>query len=235
MGVVNHDPGLAPVRGGADRRQLCQIAIHAEDPIGHHQGIAGGLVQAFFQTVHVIVQVAGKTGAAQQAGVQQGGMIQSILQHGIALPYQRGDNTEVGGVAAGHQQHPRPPGEFGQGLFQLVMRFAVPDHQMGRPTTHTPAAHTLDHRLGHGRMVGQPQIIIAAESQQRLAIDADVYILRRGQQRPLAVKMGGTALGQPSGKIKGHRNLCGEAGSLKQRRAAHSDKFQLLAFSFPLF
>src|SRR5690606_34662187 len=90
VGVVNHDPGLAPVRGGADLRQLRQIAIHAEDSIGNYQGIAGGLVQAFAQAVHIIVQVTGKTGAAQQAGVQQGGMIQSILQHAHAPPGRRG-------------------------------------------------------------------------------------------------------------------------------------------------
>ncbi len=58
MRVVDHQPGAAGLRDGGQGRQVGEIAVHAEDPVGDHQGIALGLVQARGEACRVVVQVA---------------------------------------------------------------------------------------------------------------------------------------------------------------------------------
>src|SRR3546814_19266064 len=41
MCIVDHHPGATLLRRGTNRRQFCEIAVHAEYAIGHHQSIAG--------------------------------------------------------------------------------------------------------------------------------------------------------------------------------------------------
>ncbi len=70
MGIVDHHPGVALPGFSTNRRQIGQVAVHAEYAIGHHQGVADGLVQTLAQAPGIVVQVARKARAAEQTGVQ---------------------------------------------------------------------------------------------------------------------------------------------------------------------
>src|SRR3546814_14627806 len=63
-------------------------------------------------------------------GVEQGGVIEAILQRRIALPDQRRHRSQIRHITGGKQQRPWSAGEFGKGFLELVMRHAVADHQM---------------------------------------------------------------------------------------------------------
>ncbi len=153
------------------------------------------------------MQIAGKTRAAEQAGIKQRSMIEAIFQHRIALPDQRGDRAEVGHVAIGEQQRAGPPGELGEGFFEGVMGRAVADHQMRSTTADAPALGAgLPGRDDFG-VIGQPHVIVVAERQQLLAVDNDFRALRALQQGPLTVKVLGTTGSETCVQIKGHAGL----------------------------
>ncbi|MCY1301121.1 hypothetical protein D9M70_507150 [compost metagenome] len=128
VGVVDHQPGALALGRGGQRRQVGEVAVHAEHPVGDHQGVALGLVQALGQAVGVVVQVARETRAGKQPGIQQRGVVEAVFEHRVALPDQRGDGGQVGHVAGGEQQRARPSGEVGERFFQFVVRTAVADH-----------------------------------------------------------------------------------------------------------
>mgnify|MGYP003707417635 CR=1 FL=1 len=68
------------------------------------------------------------------------------------------------------------------------------------------------------RVVGQPEVVVAAKTQQALAIHQHLDALRRLQQRTLTIQVRSTALGQTGGKIEGHQ----KAPSDKQHASSHS-------------
>ncbi|MNP00926.1 hypothetical protein D3C76_927250 [compost metagenome] len=204
MGVIDHHPGALCLRSGADGRQVGEIAIHAEHTVGHHQGIAFGLVQTRGEAGRIVVQIAREARAGKQPGIQQRGVVEAVFQYGVALADQRGDRADIGHVAGGEQQRTRAAGELGEGQLQLVVRTAMAIHQMRGATAHTPALGAGTHRGDHFGMVGQAQIIIGTEGQHRLAVDDHFRSLRAFQQRALAVEVLRLALGKAGGEIEGH-------------------------------
>ena len=187
MGVINHDPGPGTARRGAHSRQVSQIAIHAEHAVGNHQRIALSLAQPTAQAVCVVVQVARETRTGKQPCIKQRGVIKAVLQDGVALPHQRGHCSHIGHVAARQQQRARPASELGQRLFQLMVGAAVTGNQVRRAAASAPALYTLDKGVVDARVVGQPEVVVAAKTQQALAIHQHLDALRRLQQRTLTV------------------------------------------------
>ncbi len=218
MGVINHDPGPGTGRLGAHRRQVSQVAIHAEHAVGHDQRIALRLAQSAAQAGSIIVQVAREARASKQPCIKQRRMIEPVLKDSVALPHQRGHCSHIGHVAAGQQQRARPASELGQRLFQRMVSTAVTGNQVRRPTASAPALYTLDKGVVDARVVGQPEVVIAAKAQQPLAIHQYLDALRRLQQWALTVQMRSTALGEAGGKIEGHQ----KAPSDKQQASSHS-------------
>ena len=142
------------------------------------------------------MQIAVEARAAEQTGIQQRGVIETVFEHRIALPDQGGDRPQIGHVAIAEQQRTRAPGELGQGFFQGVMRAAVADDQMRCPAAHAPTRRTGLPGFDHLRVIGQAQVVVIAESQQRLTIDHHLRPLRALKQWPLTVKIVGTTRGQ---------------------------------------
>ncbi|BCQ65344.1 hypothetical protein PBOI14_70940 [Pseudomonas sp. Boi14] len=171
MGIIHHQPGATGLGCPSQGRQVGDIAVHAEHPIGDHQGIAGGLFQTLGQAVRIVVQIAVEARTGKQPRIEQRRVVETILQHRIALPHQRRHRPQVGHVAGGKQQRPRAASEFGQRLFQGVMGRAVADHQMGSTTAHAPAAGTGTPGFDHLRMVGQAQVVVVTKGQQWLTVD----------------------------------------------------------------
>ena len=57
-------------------------------------------------------------------------MVETVFEHRITLPHQRGDGAHIGHVTVAEQQRPRATGELGQGFFQCVMGGAVANDQV---------------------------------------------------------------------------------------------------------
>ncbi|MNN87179.1 hypothetical protein D3C81_2046930 [compost metagenome] len=71
MGIIDHQPGVAGMGCGGQGRQVGDIAIHAEHPIGDHQRVAHCLVQAAGQAGRVVMQITVETCATEQPGIEQ--------------------------------------------------------------------------------------------------------------------------------------------------------------------
>ncbi|MCY1537537.1 hypothetical protein D9M68_730340 [compost metagenome] len=204
VGVVHHHPGTFGLCGGADGRQVGEVAIHAEHAVGDHQGIALGLFQAAGEACRIVVQVARKARTGQQAGIQQGRMVEAVFQHRVALAQQRGHRTQVGHVAGREQQRARTAGELGQRQLQLMVRAAVADHQVRGAATGAPLLRTIAQRTDHLGMVGQAQVVVGTEGQHGPAVHQYLRPLRTLQQRALAVEVFRMAGGKAGSEIKRH-------------------------------
>ncbi|MNT36762.1 hypothetical protein D3C72_1728670 [compost metagenome] len=134
-------------------------------------------------------------------------MIEPVFEHRITLPHQRRDCAEVGHVAGGEQQRPRATGQVGQRFFQGMVRGTMADDQMRCPSAHTPLRSAGTPGFDHLRMIGQAQVVVVTERQQRLAIDHHLRPLRAFKQRALAVEVFGTTGGKACGEIERHAGL----------------------------
>ena len=65
-----------------------------------------------------------------QAAIQQRGVIQAILKHGIAFADQRLNRPQIGHKTGGEENRSVPSGKGSQLLFQSVMFGTVTVHQM---------------------------------------------------------------------------------------------------------
>jgi len=178
VGIVYHQPGTLGPGFTGQSGEVGQIAVHAEYAIGDHQRTAAGFFQTLGKATCIVMQVAVEARPAQQTGIQQGGMVEAVFQHRIALPDQRGDGTHVGHVSVTEQQRTRATGELGQGLLQCVVRGAVTDDQMRRTAAYAPARCSRLPGFNHLRVTGQAQVVVIAEGEQRLAIDHHLRPLR---------------------------------------------------------
>jgi len=108
-------------------------------------------------------------------------MIEPVLKDQVAAPRHRTDNPKVGHVASGEQQHRLTPGKTCQGLLQVVVSLMVTTDQVRGPAAGAHGLAGLAQCGSHGGMVGQTQIVIAAEIQAGLAIQFNPRPLGRRQ------------------------------------------------------
>ena len=94
MGVVHQQPGPRRLGDGRQFRQGRQVAVHAEDAIGGDEGYRvtlggevggactpGVTVQLATQRPQIPMGIAAQSGPCQQGPVDEGGMIELVLQH----------------------------------------------------------------------------------------------------------------------------------------------------------
>ena len=134
-------------------------------------------------------------------------MVEAVLQYRVALPHQRGDGAQIGHITGGEQQCARAAGKFSQCLFNLMVRSAVANHQVRGTTPHTPALGAGLPGGDHLGVVGQAQVVIAAEGQQPLAVDHHFRPLRAFQQRPLPIQVCCAPFGQAHSQIESQSSL----------------------------
>jgi hypothetical protein len=111
------------------------------------------------------MRIADQPGTTQQGRIQQRGMIKAILENTVTTPEQGCHHPQVGTVAAGKQQCPRPLHEISELLFQCMMGTAVTGNQVRRAAATTELIHSTVKRGNDIGMIGQSQIVIAAERQ----------------------------------------------------------------------
>src|SRR5690606_24398453 len=157
-------------------------------------------IQASLQIGEIIVQEALEARAAEQTGIQQGGVIQPIFEDRVSLPHQCGNCTQVGHVTRGKQQSTVTPTEGCQLFLQRVVFYAVTIHQVRSTTAHTVACSGCLHTFNNVWMVSEAEVIVAAEREKRPTIYHQLRSLRHLQGPPVAVAVHGAAFRQRRSK-----------------------------------
>ena len=85
VGVVHQQPGARCAAVGGQLRQRRQVPVHAEDAVGGDES-APLAVQHARERRCVRMRITPQARPAQQGAVEQGGVVQSVLEHLIAAP-----------------------------------------------------------------------------------------------------------------------------------------------------
>ena len=104
-----------------------------------------------------------QTRPGQTRPVNQAGMGQLIHQHRILPVRNRSNHSQGGSITGGKTDRRFSPLQSGQGLFQTGMFPPRPRHQAGCHGSGPFIPHRTGKSLRQGRMVGQPQIIVACQ------------------------------------------------------------------------
>ena len=111
-------------------------------------------------------------------------MVQFIGKNSIFAPNQGCDHTDIGHITGGKQQGLWKTGKLRQRIFQTMMRGRMTMNEMRCPCPHTVLLRAFADGLDQIRMIGQSQIIIAAECQIVTAVNGDVSCLRAFDNLP---------------------------------------------------
>jgi hypothetical protein len=172
MCVVDHQPGVKALGQRQQAGQGSEVAVHAEHGIGEDQlapGGAGG--EQALERRQIGVRVALAVGARELHGVDQRSVVEAVGEDGVVAPDQRRNDAKVGQVAGGEEQGARKAGEFGELLLQRGVRSEVAADQMRGAAADAPDAGAGTGRVDQRRVVGQAEIVVAAEADQRLAVN----------------------------------------------------------------
>ena len=102
VGIVDHQAGVMLTGQLSQGRHRGDIAIHAEHTVGHnHLTSSVVFIQTTTEIIHIVVLIALTASTAQLAGIEQRGMVQTILKHGVLFAQQSTDNAKVGHVTVG--------------------------------------------------------------------------------------------------------------------------------------
>ena len=167
MRIVYHQPRSMPLGEHSEFSHRGQVTIHTENTITCDQTViqfSSGQFRLKLPSVQMPIPLQPSPGKTRT--VQQGRMIQPILEHDIPTPHQGGYDTQIGHVAGGKQQRPVTTHKGGQLFLQSLMRTAMTTNQMCGSGSHPKLGGTPLQRINDGWMTGQPQIIIAAEIDQ---------------------------------------------------------------------
>ena len=172
MGIIDHQPGIEALGQFEQLRQRRQIAIHAEHRIGEDQLAPGTAArQPRGQMLEIAMRIADMLGARQLRGIDQRGVVEFVGKDGIVALQQRRYDRQIGHVAGAEIQRLLEAGERRQPLFQLGMRAQVAADHMRGATANAPACRSLLNSGDQRRMIGQPQIVIAAKGGQATPLD----------------------------------------------------------------
>ena len=119
-------------------------------------------------------------------------MIEPIFEH-LVVPTEQGrGDRQVGGIAAAEQQCAVAPAKLGQATLALVVQAVMAVDQVRGAAADTVLVDGLFGRLTQCWMVRQPEVIVAAERNDRATVDDGFDTLRRLERPSLPVKPGGT-------------------------------------------
>ena len=170
--IVHHHQRAVLLGEVADRGQVGDIAVHGEHAVGGDQAEtrAGGLGQLGIEVGHVVVQVAEPLGFAQADAVNDAGVVQLIGNDRVLRPEQRLEQAAVGVEAGGVKD-----GVFGAeeladlGLELLVDALGAADEADAGHAV-APLVNGRLRRRRDRRMLRQPQVIVGAQVEHRLAV-----------------------------------------------------------------
>ncbi len=180
VGVVHHDGGVVLGGQGRDAGQVGDVARHAEDAVDGDQlaRLGAALLQAGLQGLHVVMVEAHELAEAQQAAVDDAGVVLAVGDDVLAAADQGADDAQVGLEAGGVEDGGLLADQGGQLRLQLQVdvQRAVEEARAG-----AAAAVLVDGRLDgllDLRVVGQAEVAVGAHHDDLAAIERDLGILR---------------------------------------------------------
>jgi hypothetical protein len=179
--VVHHDEraiALGKLHDGVEGRH---IAIHGEHPVGRDQPMPGTLRLAQFrlEVGHVPIRVAHTGGLAQPYAVDDARMIELVGDDGVVRAEQRLEQTTVRVEAGAVQDRVFSSEKMRDTAFEFLVDFGGAADEAYRGHAEPPAIKSLLRGGDHGWVISKPEIVIGAEIDQCLIIDADPSGLRR--------------------------------------------------------
>ena len=204
MRVVDQHQRVVPLGEVADRVELGGVAVHREHAVGRHEPEASvrRLVQSRLELVHVAVRVPEPTRLAEADPVDDRGVVQLVGDHGVPLVEQRLEDAAVGVEARAEQDRVVRAEERREALLQLAVEcLRAADEPHGGHSV-PPAVERLVRGGDHLGVVGEAEVVVGAEVQQRAALlHRDVGALRRRHDElPLEQPLVGE-LGEPRGQV----------------------------------
>jgi hypothetical protein len=172
MRVVDHQPGVEALGERQQAGQGSEIAVHAEHRVAEDQLASGGARgEQTFEYRQIGVRVALAVGARELHGVDQGSVVEPVGEDRVVAPDQRRNDPQVGQVAGREEQGARKAGERGELLLEHGVRAEVAADQMRGAAADAPGAGAGAGGVDQRRVIGQAEVIVAAEADQRAAVN----------------------------------------------------------------
>ena len=177
--VVDHDPGAVLLGQSADRRQVGQVAFHAEDAVDHDQdpALAGDRLQEPFQVDHVVVLVLEGLGKGQTGAVKDAGVVLAVADDEVALARQRRDDAQVGLEPGAEDQGGLAPHEAGQPLFEFHVEIQIAVEKAGSRAARAVFCQGLRGGLLDPGIAGQAEVVVGPDHDYLLLVDDDLGVL----------------------------------------------------------
>ena len=197
---VIHQQQCVVTLGEVEQRgQRGDVAVHAEHAVGDdHPLPCSGLCERTFQKGGVAVRIAHRLRTGQPHAVDQRGVVELVRKHRRLAPDKRGDRADVRLIAGGKKQGARQLHVIGQLFLQTLVRDVVSGDQVRRSRPHAVTPHPLDCRFDQARMIGKPEVIVAAEGKVLAPVHRHVRTLRAVERQSMAqeaVALEGVELG----------------------------------------
>jgi hypothetical protein len=183
--IVHHQPRAVLAEHRQHLGQGCDIALHREDAVNHHErtavavGVARCAVQRRPEPIDAVVVEALHLGVAELAAVIDAGVVVLVDHHGVVPPRDRRDRADVGAKAGGEHERPLLAHEPRQPLLELLMDVEVAVEQARSRARRAVRRERLGGPLAHVWVRGEAEVVVGAEHHQFLAVDEDAGVRLR--------------------------------------------------------
>ena len=142
--------------------------------------------------------IAAQACTGQPRRIEQAGVVELVLHADIVLFAQQCLlHRQVGGEATAEQQRTRIAQPLGHFAFKCLVQGVVAADQVRGTGTSAFACGGVLQRVDHAELLGQAQVVVAAEAGQPLAVHFQAYAITTGDRAPRAA----TALGIAQGAL----------------------------------
>ena len=211
VGIVDGQQRPVARAGRGHGRQRRQVTVHAEHAVGEHEaGAVTAPLERGLERGSVGVVEAQELGPRQAPAVEQRGVVQAVLEHGVARPGQCAREAEVGHVAGGEQQRPLAADERSERFLQRVVLAVMAGDQVRGAAAHAAGLGCTHAGLGHARVMRQAEIVVRTEGQAVAAIHREPYARGAGFDdapaavQPLCVERSQPRRQQRGGQVGSH-------------------------------
>ena len=153
------------------------------------------------EVLDVAVAVDEGLGAREAAAVDDAGVVQLVGEDDLAAAGQGGDRAGVGEVAGAEEERRLVALEAGEPLLQLPVRLHVARDQPRGAGAGPPAQRRLGGGLAHLGAIGEAEVVVRAEEEDRAAVERDARPLRSLDQSQLPVEPPLAELLEPLGDV----------------------------------
>jgi len=142
------------------------------------------------------VRIAPDLGLRQPRGVDKRGMVEPVFEDNAVALRERRRHAQIRHVAGGEKQRALRAHELGELLLERMVRARVAAHEVRGPRAHAVALRAALKGGDDLRVIGEPEIIVAAKGEQRLFVHAQLDALGRIQDQALAIELRAAAARQ---------------------------------------